>query len=45
MRGPMMYPTPSSSGDTSADTVPPLKKTKLLVATSFQSLSPAMRNL
>jgi hypothetical protein len=43
MRGPMMYPTPSSAGEISAAIDPALKGgPKTLVGTSFQPLNAAI---
>jgi len=40
-----MYPTPSSSGETSADIEAPLYEVETQPGYSFQALSPDMKNL
>ncbi len=45
MRGPMMYPTPSNSGDTSAEIEAPLYPFDTQPGYSFHALSPDIRNL
>ena len=43
--GPMIYPTPSNSGEISADTDAPLKKVSMRVGISAQSFVPAIEEL